>query len=385
MRNVIARSRKAKPATSKAWWWQSLVVFLLPLMLALSACGDDNSNSAAPDGVEPSSSSVTPQSSSSSKVPEPVDEPVELVEGSSCSEKAKSSSSKNEESLSSEKSSSSSSVILSASEESSSSLAKSSFSVAESSSSVVTPQSSSSSTSVSSSSAGEVNCSALLEGETGWNWDVPKECRFNPSIGYGSMTDERDGKVYKTVEIGDQVWMAENLNYYDTTDVNVKEKGSCYGKKGYEYSTTCDVAGRLYTWAAAMGKTKDECGHDCDLGTGNVQGICPSGWHIPTYAEWEALFTAVGGQSAAGKILKSQTGWYGGNGTDVFGFSALPAGYKDDLHFFFEAGYDADFWSATERDSVDAYFMCLYHEFSAAYLRYSDKDYFFSVRCVKNN
>jgi uncharacterized protein (TIGR02145 family) len=238
---------------------------------------------------------------------------------------------------------------------------------------------------VSSSSAGEVNCSALLEGETGWNWDVPKECRFNPSIGYGSMTDERDGKVYKTVEIGDQVWMAENLNYYDTTDVNVKEKGSCYGKKGYEYSTTCDVAGRLYTWAAAMGKTKDECGHDCDLGTGNVQGICPSGWHIPTYAEWEALFTAVGGQSAAGKILKSQTGWYGGNGTDVFGFSALPAGYKDDLHFFFEAGYDADFWSATERDSADAYFMGLYHEFSAAYLRYSNKNDFFSVRCVKNN
>lgn len=270
---------------------------------------------------------------------------------------------------------------------SSSSVVESSSSVAESSSSVVTLQSSSSSTSVSSSSAGEVNCSALLEGETGWNWDVPKECRFNPSIGYGSMTDERDGKVYKTVEIGDQVWMAENLNYYDTTDVNVKEKGSCYGKKGYEYSATCDVAGRLYTWAAAMDKSEDVCGygHDCDLGTGNVQGICPSGWHIPTYAEWEALFTAVGGQSAAGKILKSQTGWYGGNGTDVFGFSALPAGYKSDLHFFYEAGYDADFWSATERDSVDAYFMCLYHEFSAAYLRYSDKDYFFSVRCLKNN
>ena len=315
---------------------------------------------------------------------------------SSSSEKSKSSSSKNEESSSSVKSSSSETSV------SSSSVVESSSSVVESSSSEVTPESSSSATSVSSSSADvqssssetessssssedKVNCSVLLEGETGWNWDVPKECRFNPSIGYGSMTDERDGKVYKTVEIGDQVWMAENLNYYDTTDVNVKEKGSCYGKKGFEYSATCDVAGRLYTWAAAMGKTKDECGHDCDLGTGNVQGICPSGWHIPTYAEWEALFTAVGGQSAAGKILKSQTGWYGGNGTDVFGFSALPAGYKDDLHFFFEAGYDADFWSATERDSVDAYFMCLYHEFSAAYLRYSDKDYFFSVRCLKNN
>ena len=67
----------------------------------------------------------------------------------------------------------------------------------------------------SSSSSVEQNCSALLEEETGWNWDVPKECRLNPDITYGAMTDSRDGQTYKIVKIGDQTWMAENLNYSD--------------------------------------------------------------------------------------------------------------------------------------------------------------------------
>jgi uncharacterized protein (TIGR02145 family) len=240
---------------------------------------------------------------------------------------------------------------------------------------------------VSSSSAGEVNCSALLEGETGWNWDVPKECRFNPSIGYGSMTDERDGKVYRTVKIGDQVWMAENLNYYDATDLSVKEKSWCFGKKDNKDSTTCDMAGRLYTWAAAVGKSTDECGYGytCSLGSGDIRGICPKGWHLPTQAEWNTLFTAVGGSSTAGAKLKSTSGWNcGGNGTDAYSFSALPAGFRHNYGNFSYDGYYAYFWSSSEDDGDGAYGMFLDYNDDYGYLNYYYKYYGLSVRCLKD-
>ncbi len=526
MRNVIARSRKAKPATSKAWWWQSLAAFLLPLTLTLAACGDDDSSSASASsnddpGVESSSSEAVFSSSSEevssiSSVQEPFNpgeyrtcdkkyegkfllyqyretldalygtyrvntvfykckngkwsgpsatSPENLTEGGViraapddwecdaenegqvqswsymmfvvphspmgytptyyarceqgdwvlCEPESSSSSSMDNASSSSVKSSSSSSVILSASEESSSSLAESSSSVAESSSSVVTPQSSSSSTSVSSSSADvrssssetessssssedKVNCSALLEDETGWSWNVPKECRFNPDIDYGTMTDSRDGKVYRTVKIGDQVWMAENLNFdpgQGGSGENKYDWSWCYGDE----PKNCDVAGRLYTWAAAIDSVKlatdadnpQNCGYgkECDLASRPatlVQGICDKGWHLPSRAEWNSLFTAVGDESTAGKVLKSQTGWYNrGNGTDAFGFSALPAGGRNGDEDYYNEGDYAYFWSSTELNSSYAYRMYLDYGSVSATLSFFYKDYGFSVRCVKNN
>ena len=199
-------------------------------------------------------------------------------------------------------------------------------------SSSVTPESSSSSVSqeVSSSSTVFSSSSAILECNDGsrWSWDVPKESRLNPDISYDSIIDSRDNKVYKTVKIGDQVWMAENLNYYDETLDGISWCFDDDPKK-------CEVTGRLYTWAAAIdsvGLYDDgngvECGYgiDCSL-PDTVYGICPSGWHLPSRVEWETLIAVVGGDSTAGKMLKSQTGWVDcGNGTDDFGFSALPAG-----------------------------------------------------------
>lgn len=303
-----------------------------------------------------------------------------------------SSSSVEQGSSSSEKAKSSSSVSQSDAKQSSSSekTGKSSGSVDDASSSSVKSESSS--------SAGEVDCSALLDGETKWNWDVPKECRFNSGIDYGTMTDSRDGKKYKTVTIGDQTWMAENLNYADSAKTpSLKGKSWCYNNE----AKNCDVAGRLYTWAAAIDSVKlandadnpQDCGYGktCEVASAGsatlIQGICPSGWHLPSNEEWSALFTAVGGRATAGAKLKSQTGWTAIDGItneDAYGFSALPAGYRYRSGYFKYDGSDAVFWSATEYGSYHAYNMFLLNYIEYAYLSDYEKYYGFSVRCLRD-
>ena len=241
---------------------------------------------------------------------------------------------------------------------------------------------------LSSSSSVELNCSALLEGETDWNWNVPKECRFNSGIAYDSMTDPRDGQIYKTVKIGDQVWMAENLNYADSVKTpSLLKRSWCYNNK----AENCAVAGRLYTWAAAIDSVKlatdadnpQDCGFDktwnCTL-PAKVQGICPNGWHLPTETEWNTLFAEVGGELEAGKILKAQTGW---NGTDSVGFSALPAGGRDNGGQFGADGNFAYFWCSNSAGSFYASYMSLDYTVYAG-LEPGLKDTAFSVRCLKD-
>ena len=380
-----------------------IAIFCL-MLLFLVACGENGDKSVSPND-EPvsegnsssseklSSSSVILSASKESSSSLAKSSSSSIQKNSSSSEKAKSSSSKDEKetkaSSSSVKSSSSSSVIPGNAPESSSSSVKSSSSNAKSSSSSVeVPPTSSETESSSSSSEDKVNCSALLEGETDWSWDVPKECRFNPDIDYGTMTDERDGKVYKTVKIGDQTWMAENLNYADSVKTpSLKGKNWCYNKE----PKNCEVAGRLYSWAAAIDSVKlandadnpRDCGYGkiCGL-TGTVKGICPTGWHLPSQAKWSTLITAVGGQLTAGKVLKSQSGW---NGTDAFGFAALPAGQRGNGSSFYNGDNSAYFWSSTEYAGGSAYGMNLYNtnEYYELQKNYN-KGYGFSVRCLKD-
>ena len=202
------------------------------------------------------------------------------------------------------------------------------------------------------------------------------------------MTDERDGKVYRTVTIGKQTWMAENLNYADSVKTpSLKGKNWCYNKE----PKNCEVAGRLYSWAAAIDSVKlandadnpRDCGYGkiCGL-TGTVKGICPTGWHLPSQAKWSTLITAVGGQLTAGKVLKSQSGW---NGTDAFGFAALPAGQRGNGSSFYNGDNSAYFWSSTEYAGGSAYGMILYNtnEYYELQKNYN-KGYGFSVRCVKD-
>ncbi len=172
------------------------------------------------------------------------------------------------------------------------------------------------------------------------------------------MTDSRDGRTYKTVTIGTQTWMAENINY--ETDSSF-----CYG----DTLANCTKYGRLYTWEVAT-------------------TVCPDGWHLPTKAEFETLFTAVGGQSTAGKMLKSATGWtaYGGiTNEDAFAFSALPAGLRNNDGGYSGEGNYVYFWSSTEGNSSSgAYGMYLLYFSDGAHRNNNYKNYGFSVRCLKD-
>ena len=218
---------------------------------------------------------------------------------------------------------------------------------------------------------------------------------------YGTLTDSRDGQTYRTVKIGDQVWMAKNLNYaYTGVPYRFYEE---YFDETYTSDSTswcydndpanCAKYGRLYTWAAAMdsvgtwstnGKGCGYYGKICSP-TYPVRGVCPKGWHLPSYDEWDALSTAVGGSFTAGTKLKFVTGWSdSGNGTDTFGFSALPAGLRYGIGDYDYEGDYANFWSSTEGGSLDAYTMGLYYGDDNANLNYGLKNFGFSVRCLKD-
>jgi uncharacterized protein (TIGR02145 family) len=153
-----------------------------------------------------------------------------------------------------------------------------------------------------------------------------------------------------------KIWMAENLNwngagvYYGN--------GTTPGNK-----EPFAKAGRLYTYEEAI-------------------AAAPPGWHLPTLDEWETLANAVGGSSTAGTKLKSKSGWNGkSNGTDNFGFSALPGGYCNSA--FRNIGSNGYWWSATENNIKNANFC--YMNSSAAILRRSGtKSHFYSVRCVQD-
>ncbi len=200
-------------------------------------------------------------------------------------------------------------------------------------------------------------------------------------VEYGTLTDERDGKSYKTVVIGSQTWMAQNLDYQS-------ENSFCFN----DSAAYCARLGRLYTWASAMDSagTWSLSGKGCGYGvvcspTNPVRGVCPEGWHLPTMAEYEDLFVATGGRSTAPLMLKSTTGWYKDrNGIDAFGFSAFPAGSWNG-NYFLGSITSATFWTTTEDYELSVFGFNLDYDSQVAttYNKYF-KEYAFSVRCLKD-
>jgi uncharacterized protein (TIGR02145 family) len=238
-----------------------------------------------------------------------------------------------DDSSSSEEPSSSSILISSCSSSlrSSSSVdaSSSSSSLRSSSSSVVVPSSSSS-----------LRSSSSLSSSSGINYS------------YGSLV--YGGQTYKTVKIGTQTWMAENLNY------NVS--GSlCYDNN----SANCAIYGRLYNWSAAI-------------------SACPTGWHLPTQAQWDVLSNYVGGSNVEGMHLKATSGWNSnGNGLNTYGFAALPGGDGGYSDGFSSAGVGGGWWSASENGS-NAYYKYMFYNYDGADWTIDGKIYMFSVRCLQN-
>jgi len=182
----------------------------------------------------------------------------------------------------------------------------------------------------------------------------------------GSFTDTRNGKTYKTVRIGKQTWMAENLNYKI-------EGSSCYGLDGDIYlgngndykkiskseaNANCDKYGRFYDWATAMGFPSDCNTESCGKRiTPKHRGVCPAGWHLPSNDEWMELIGFVkadNGSQQDARYLKSANGWKEDNGVDKYCFNAYPIG-KFAYGSYSYAEEDAYFWSSYESGSHYAF------------------------------
>jgi uncharacterized protein (TIGR02145 family) len=206
---------------------------------------------------------------------------------------------------------------------------------------------------------------------------------FNPSATYGNMTDQ-DGNTYKTVKIGTQTWMAENLRttkYNDGTSIPIVPDNKDWGylsTPGYcwcknDPATFKNIYGALYNWFAV-----------------NTGKLAPTGWHVPTDEEWTILTTFLGGEAiAGGKMKESGTAHWRSTNTGASnssGFTALPCGYRS--HYkgdFFYLSSNTYFWSSSEGDETGAWYRLLFESENVS-RRYLDcKADGFSVRCLKDD
>jgi uncharacterized protein (TIGR02145 family) len=204
---------------------------------------------------------------------------------------------------------------------------------------------------------------------------------FKSSVTYGTLTDQ-DGNIYKTVTIGTQTWMAENLRttkYRDGTAIpNVTDNTAWFALTTGAYCTYNNTTkldsiatfGRLYNWYAV-----------------NTGKLCPTGWHVPSDAEWTTLTTYLGGETIAGGKLK-ETGTMhcssaNTGATNETGFTALSGGVRYYVAFI-NIVYTGYWWSATEDDARNAWCRNMYDNNSFVLRDSGIKEFGLSVRCVKD-
>lgn len=204
-----------------------------------------------------------------------------------------------------------------------------------------------------------------------------------------TLTDLRDGQVYRTTKIGSQVWMAENLNF-ETRE----GKSYCYDRD----TLNCKKFGRLYTWAALMDTLTTGYGY-YKYGKTD-RGVCPMGWHVPSTKEWEVLLKKCN-YSSKGALFANSTEWNMANEKDEFtdecGFSALPGGEWDGTELPFEASKDIGdkvyFWTQTEvtnlgeREKTRQAYMVFGDNYGQLFMDsmyHTYKHFGLSVRCLKD-
>ena len=205
---------------------------------------------------------------------------------------------------------------------------------------------------------------------------------FNNNLTYMNVTD-LDGNIYKTIVIGTQTWMAENLRttrYSNGESLPVVTNDTTWSQLtagaycNYE-NTTNDTAiatyGRLYNWYAVNDSRK----------------IAPKGWHVPTYDEWLVLIHFLGNDTITGGKMKEAglKHWNSPNtGADnSSGFTSLPGSFRG-FYVFYSPGIDANFWSGSEFDADNAYGCDNQFQNRTAYCGFSNKQFGFSIRCVKD-
>jgi uncharacterized protein (TIGR02145 family) len=221
---------------------------------------------------------------------------------------------------------------------------------------------------------------------------------YRSSTPTGSTVTDIDGNVYNTVQIGNQIWMAENLRvtkYSNGIPIqlitdqvawaleadNNTDKAYCFYNNDSQNSF-----GALYTWAAAMNGASSSA-----INPSGIQGVCPVGWHIPSHEEWRELVNYIsisGYQGSEGIVLKSKNSWQnGGIGIDLFGFSALPGGIRySENGVFNQKGYNGYWWSSTQATSKEVWFhRMIYNSSTVSYdYLFSYKSSGYSVRCIKD-
>ena len=223
--------------------------------------------------------------------------------------------------------------------------------------------------------------------------DVDSIVFYKPTLGSSTTVKDYDGNVYNTVNIGTQVWMAENLkttHYANGTVIPFVNSNAAWDALTSTSEAYCwhsddinnkNSYGALYTWSAAMNSELSSTNNPS-----GIQGVCPTGWHLPSDAEWTQLTDFLGGETVAVGKLKSTTGWYnGGNGTNESGFTALPAGVRHSSGGIFNyIGINSRWWSATEESSIIALDRLLGYNLTELERYGNYKEAGNSVRCVRD-